>query len=162
MLLSQQCQLQHQTHHTCLKTCTAKGCFISFSDTICHRFSLNLIAYFRVLSPVKVHLKPMLHKHPSFLGFIYILIAGSCENIGKCKVNLEEILGYSVFPVNGEGLLCGLTSWGEYFKFESAQSRDAEYVMETLLGAYCHLKNCHPFYPTFVSSLNVPADLRSK
>lgn len=64
--------------HLSLNLMEKKGCFLSFSETICHWFSLNLIAYFQVLSPVNVYLKPTLHKHPSFLGFIYILIAGLC------------------------------------------------------------------------------------
>lgn len=115
MFLSQDCQ---RTRKPCLKICMERSCFILLSETMCHRFNLNLIACFQVFCPVKAYFKPMLHKHPPFLCFIHILIAGR-----KHKVNLREILGYFVFPVNGEGLLYGLTGWVEYFKFGSAQSK---------------------------------------
>lgn len=36
----------------------------------------------------------------------------------------KKNLGYFVFPVNGEGLLYGLTGWVEHFKFEGAQSKE--------------------------------------
>lgn len=118
MFLSQDCQLHSQTLSQNLHGKELFFFFFLFSETLCHRFNLNLIACFQVFCPMKAYFKPMLHKHPPFLCFIHILVAGR-----KLKVNLREILGYFVFPVNGEGLLYGLTGWVEYFKFGGAQSK---------------------------------------